>query len=496
MRPKKTLIAAVALIFTGMIAGAVLTSRLEVTPNANSSKIAEAGISSDPSPLWGKTFVGITKKVLPSVVTIYSNKKVKAMNPNYRRFPDQFDEYYDFPFRFFFQPKPNQENEDFVQSGLGSGVIVSSDGYILTNNHVVADVDLIQIQLQDGKKYKAEIVGKDEKSDLAVLKIDANDLPAASLGNSDTLEVGELVLAMGSPLGFSQTVTMGIVSATDRYELVLPNQPYADFIQTDAAINPGNSGGALVNTKGEVVGINTAIASRDGYYQGYGFAIPSNMAKLIMESLIKTGKVVRGFIGIGIQNIDDTLSKALNLKSASGVLINQVYEDMPGEKAGLKPNDIIIELNGDKIENVNALQRKVFSTPPGEKIRLTIIRDDREKNINVVLTELENETDDSKESDTVNKTLGLEVTELTERIARELGLNEDDKGVVISKVESLSPAYNAGLRRGDLIIDINRKKITSIKDYAKATKDLEKGDILLVRYKRGEVYLSVGVVID
>jgi serine protease Do len=481
---KKTLLTAVVLVLFGIVLGSIISARIDMTPITESSNITEEAKSNDFGTIWGKSFVAVTKKVNPTVVTILSEKKAKPEEQQRsRQMPDffngpngPFDDFFG-PFHYYFGPGPQRE---LPQRGLGSGVIVSQDGYILTNNHVVSEADEIKVQLQDNKEYDAKIIGTDEKSDIAVIKIDVKDLPYATLGDSDKLDVGEIVLAIGNPMGLNHTVTMGIVSAIGRNSL-LQDVTYQDFIQTDAAINPGNSGGALINTNGEVIGINTAIASRDGYYQGYGFAIPSNMAKHVMESLIKTGKVDRGFIGVGIQNIDSSIAKAYNLKSMEGAIVNDVYKDSPGEKAGLKKYDVIIELNKEKIKNVGELQRKVSSTPPGDKIKLKVLREGKEIPIEVTLTNLDKfDTSDIKG---INNLIGLEA---------KAGIS----GVVISDVVPGGPADSAGLRQGDQILEIDKNKINDINDYQNSMKNIKVGDTILFLIKRGSGQFLVAIEID
>lgn len=492
---KKKWLTAVSLVLFGIVLGSIITTRIDVTPKTESSNLIAETKSNDLGSTWGKAFVEVTKKVNPTVVSILSEKNSKSeedQRQDLQKMPDSFkNPFEDFfgPFHYYFGPGPRRE---LPKRGLGSGVIVSQDGYILTNNHVVSEADKIKVQLKDNKEYDAKIIGSDEKSDIAVIKIDVKDLPYATMGDSDKLEVGEIVLAIGNPMGLNHTVTMGIVSAVGRNSL-LQDVTYQDFIQTDAAINPGNSGGALINTNGEVIGINTAIASRDGYYQGYGFAIPSNMAKYVMESLIKTGKVDRGFIGVGIQNIDAKMAKVLNLSNMDGALVNNVYKDSPGEKAGLKVNDVIIELNGEKVKTVTELQKKVSSTPPGDKIMLLVLRDGKEKNIEVTLTNLDKfEASDIKN---INDLIGIEAQQLSNDTLKQFGYS-GPTGVIISNVSPGSPADNAGLTKGDLILEINKNKIDNIKDYQDILKNVKAGDTILFLIKRGSGQFLVALEIE
>jgi len=398
MRVNKALISAAVLIFIGMIAGAVITSRLEVTPDANSSRIAEASQSENAAYQWGKAFVEITKRVRPSVVTIYSDKKIKVKQqlrqPFLEQFgdqdPDGLDGFRNFPFHFFFGPGTEKE---YVQKGLGSGVIVSSEGYILTNNHVVSDVDRILVQMQGGKEYIAEVVGTDAQTDIAVLKIDAKDLVAVTIGNSDELEVGELVLAIGSPLGLQQTVTMGIVSATGRYSLALPGITFEDFIQTDAAINPGNSGGPLLNINGELIGINTAIFSPTGTSAGIGFAVPVDIVNRVVPEIIKYGRIIRPGLGVSIAN--EQIAARLDIK---GVLIINIQPGSVAEDSGLRGTrrsgndivlgDIIEEVNGQPITSYDDLRNEFDKYRVGDEVTLGILRGKRHISLSINLEEV------------------------------------------------------------------------------------------------------------
>ncbi|MDM7915861.1 MAG: Do family serine endopeptidase, partial [Candidatus Eisenbacteria bacterium] len=329
-----------------------------------------------------KAFVHIAKQVLPSVVTITSERTVQVTGMpgpggGFRFFGDDF-------FRFFNTP------ERVPQTGSGSGVIISPDGYVLTNNHVVREADQIRVTLEDGRTFDAEMVGTDPKSDVAVIRIKADDLVPARLGNSDELEVGEWVLAVGNPFQLSSTVTAGIVSAVGRSNIGLAD--YEDFIQTDAAINPGNSGGALVNLDGEVVGINTAIATRSGANEGVGFAIPINMASRIKDSLIHEGKVVRGWLGVNIQNLNESTAEIFGLDRPQGALVSQVVPGSPAADAGLRVRDVITEIDGRPVKDVEDLQLQVVDRAPGTRVKLTVQREGRDRTVEVKLGELEAES--------------------------------------------------------------------------------------------------------
>jgi len=368
---------------------------------------------------------------------------------------------------------------------MGSGVIVSPDGYIITNNHVVDGTSELTVTLPDKREFKAKVVGTDPKTDLAVIKIDASNLPHVRWGDSSKLQVGEYVLAVGNPFGLNSTVTLGIVSALGRGHMGITQ--YEDFIQTDAAINPGNSGGALINTAGELVGINTAIISQTGGYQGVGFAVPASMAKPVFESIVKTGKVVRGHLGVAIQDLTQDLAKSFGLKQAKGALVSSVAEDSPAQRAGLKQGDVIVAYQGKPVEDAAALQREVTHTPVNTKATLKIIRDGREQEVTVTIGE-QAETVKVAGADfsTENALAGVEVQSLDLQAARELGLHGKVQGIVVVNVEPDSLADRAGLAQGDIIKEINRQPIKSVRDYEKIVSNLKKDEsVLLLINRRG-----------
>ena len=368
---------------------------------------------------------------------------------------------------------------------MGSGVIVSPDGYIITNNHVVDGTSELTVTLPDKREFKAKVVGTDPKTDLAVIKIDASNLPHVRWGDSSKLQVGEYVLAVGNPFGLNSTVTLGIVSALGRGHMGITQ--YEDFIQTDAAINPGNSGGALINTAGELVGINTAIISQTGGYQGVGFAVPASMAKPVFESIVKTGKVVRGHLGVAIQDLTQDLAKSFGLKQAKGALVSSVAEDSPAQRAGLKQGDVIVAYQGKPVEDAAALQREVTHTPVNTKATLKIIRDGREQEVTVTIGE-QAETVKVAGADfsTENALAGVEVQSLDLQAARELGLHGKVQGIVVVNVEPDSLADRAGLAQGDVIKEINRQPIKSVRDYEKIVSNLKKDEsVLLLINRRG-----------
>ncbi|HZC68774.1 MAG TPA: DegQ family serine endoprotease [Nitrospirales bacterium] len=428
-------------------------------------------------------FAEVAKAVTPAVVNITS----RVAQRHDRTLRDPMDEFFRSPFGPFGQfgpqgPMPPQEPRG---GGMGSGVIVSPDGHIITNNHVVDGASELTVTLPDKREFKAKIVGTDSKTDLAVIKIDASNLPYVRWGDSSKLQVGEYVLAVGNPFGLNSTVTLGIVSALGRGHMGITQ--YEDFIQTDAAINPGNSGGALINTAGELVGINTAIVSQTGGYQGVGFAVPASMAKPVYESLVKTGKVVRGYLGVAIQDLTQDLAKSFGLKQTKGVLVSSVAEDSPAERAGIKQGDVIVAYQGKPIEDPAVLQREVTRTPVGTKAMLKVIRDGREQEVTVTIGE-QSETVKvaSADSSMQNALAGVEVQSLDLQTARELGLHGKVQGVVVVNVEPDSLADRAGLAQGDVIKEINRQPIKSVRDFERVVSSLKKDEsVLLLISRRG-----------
>jgi serine protease Do len=395
----------------------------------------------------GQAMAEISEAVKPAVVNISTVRTEKiSESPLSPFFNDPF-------FRKFFgdQFRHREIPRERKTASLGSGVIVSSDGYILTNNHVIKNADKIKVLLSDKREFIGKIVGSDPKTDLSVIKIDAENLTTIPLGNSDDLKVGELVLAIGTPYGLNQTITMGIVSAVGRANVGIAD--YEDFIQTDAAINPGNSGGALVNVRGELIGVNTAIFSTTGGYQGIGFAIPSNMAKTVMSNLIEKGKVVRGWLGVSIQAITPDLAQQFQLEKDYGTLVADVIENSPAEKAGLMRGDVITEFNGKEVEEPYNLRNIVASTPPGTEVAMKIIRDGEIETLTVTIGDLPVEAQKTP-TEFENALKGVSVQNLTPDIYRQLTLPEKIRGVVVTDIESLSPAETR-LMPGDVILEIN-----------------------------------------
>jgi len=437
-------------------------------------------------------FTAVVKEAMPAVVNISTTRVVKSQGDGSPFMNDPFfKQFFGDQFSHQFQvPKSRRE------SALGSGVIVDKRGYIITNNHVIAKADEIKVVLNDKREFKAKLIGTDPKTDVAVIKIDAKNLPALPWGNSDNLQVGEYVLAIGNPFGLSQTVTMGIVSATGRANVGIAD--YEDFIQTDAAINPGNSGGALVNARGQLVGMNTAIFSRSGGYMGIGFAVPSNMAHKVMESLIKNGKVTRGWLGVSIQPLDEQLAKHFGLKAPNGVLVNEVMSDTPAAKGGVKEGDIIISFDGKDTPDPTTLRNIVAETAVGKHVEMKVIRNGSTKNLSIKVAEQPknltvSEKQPESENDNGKILKGVEVQNMNEQIAQQLGLPKMTAGVVVTDVEVGSPAERAGLMTGDVILQVNNKGVSNIDDFRKAviSANKKRGLLLLINRRGQKEFLGI-----
>lgn len=426
---------------------------------------------------FSSAIADVAENANPAVVTISAEKVIKL--------DEQFQQFNDFP---FFHP---QLPEEYSSQALGSGVIVDAKkGYILTNNHVVEDAEDIQIKLIDKRIIPAKIIGTDPNSDLAVIQIEADNINQIPFGDSDELRVGEWVLAVGSPFSanLSHTVTAGIVSALGRSYVMPDNDLYQDFIQTDAAINPGNSGGALINLDGELIGINTAIAT-DGYERsnrGVGFAIPSNMAKKVMNDLINKGYVVRSWLGVYIQPVEDKVARALDMKNRDGALISDIVDDSPAEKAGLKVGDVIKEFNGEKITDTAHLKNVVSSTPPGDKSKVLVVRDGDWKTINVTLEEIEYESQTFASNSKSKMDLGIEVSNISTTLAERYNIDPDIVGVLITDIDRNSNAYEAGIRIGDIITRVGTKRVNSINEFRELVDEAKQQESLLLLVKRGD----------
>ncbi|MGA7827312.1 MAG: DegQ family serine endoprotease [Geobacteraceae bacterium] len=432
-------------------------------------------------------FVELSKKLTPAVVNISTSKTISSQQfnqPNNNPFgPDPFSEFFD---RYF----KGLPQHPYKQRSLGSGFIINDEGYILTNNHVVAGADEIKVKLSDGREFKGVLKGSDEKLDLALIKITAKGhLPVAPLGDSDAIQVGEWVLAIGNPFGLNQTVTAGIVSAKGR---VIGSGPYDDFIQTDASINPGNSGGPLINAKGEVVGINTAIVAGG---QGIGFAIPVNMAKAVITQLRETGKVTRGWLGVMVQPITSDLAKSFGMKNEKGALVSEVVKDSPAEKAGFKVGDVILEFDGKPIKEMHELPRLAAVTPVGSKVDVKVLRDGKIIDKTVTIEKMTETSTTKQQNAKSEEKLGLVVSNLTRDLATQLRTNET-KGVVVMEVKPGSVAGDAGISRGDIITQVNNTPISNSSDYAKIVATLKKGEIVRLLLQRGGSSLFVALTVE
>jgi serine protease Do len=433
-----------------------------------------------------KAFSSVAKKAIPAVVFIKVEKTIEASSAVGPGAPFQFNDPYDFFgdefFDRFFRDRTTPEPQKYRQVGQGSGFIISDDGYILTNNHVVGEADVIAVKTNDGREFDAKLIGTDEKSDVAVIKIDGRNLPTMPLGDSDKLEIGEWVIAIGNPFGLSETLTFGIVSAKGRSTVGIAD--YEDFIQTDAAINPGNSGGPLINVNGEAIGINTAIFSSSGGSVGIGFAIPINMAKSIKDQLMKGGKVTRGQLGVMIGELTKDVADYFKLDATKGVMINEVLEGSPAQKAGLEVGDVILKMDGQDVEGVGPLRNRIAAIPPGTKVTLLIYRKGKEQTVTVSVGEL-SDTSAKADAPELSKKLGLAVQNLTEDMSRYYGLRSNE-GVVVSSVASDGLAFRAGIRPGTIILSVNLTKIHSTDEFYKALQaSTETKKVLLLVREQG-----------
>ena len=435
------------------------------------------------------SFADVIKKVGPSVVSIFTIKRSDPSevfeNPAARR-------YYSLPFNEPWIPRSRKHQ------GLGSGVIVSKEGYILTNNHVVENADEIKVALAKGlKDLPAKVIGTDPKTDIAVLKVEAKELQVATLGDSEAVEVGDVVLAIGSPFGLSQTVTMGIASAVGRSNIGILQDGYEDFIQTDASVNPGNSGGALIDTEGRVIGINTAIFSRTGGNQGIGFAVPINLARHVMDQIIQKGRVIRGFMGLSIQPINEELAEVMNLPSVDGALVSDVMIGGPAYKAGIREGDVITQVDGKPVDDPRLMRLMVGQLPPNSKLSLTILRNKKEQKLTVVLQEIpEKEAAlDQQARVSVQKIFDmLEIMNLDAKTRQQLLLPVDIKGVVVRDVEQDSSAFDIGLRPGDVIIEIDRKLVSTTDQAIQISRSIKKKQILLRVWRNGARFVALPLI--
>ena len=490
-------------VIAGFLGGAFLLAATSVVWNrhvlaSETARVIPVTVSVSETPVhrdgtYVTSFAPIIKKVAPSVVMVDITTKSKTVEA-----PDMPSGNDDMLRHFFGQ----QFGQQFGQGGggghrtyrtpkeygAGSGVIVDKDGYIITNNHVVENADTIKVTLNDGRVFNAKVVGRDPKTDVAVIKIDGKDLPFITLADSETIEVGDVCLAIGNPFGIGQTVTKGIVSAMGRGDVGVGTD-YEDYIQTDAAINPGNSGGALVDAQGRLIGINTAILSRSGGNQGIGFAVPVNMARHVMESLIANGKVVRGYMGVMIQNLNPELAKQFDLANDHGALIGDVSPKGPADKAGFKSGDVILEFNHKDVIDSRHLRLQVADIAPGTSVPVQIMRDGKKETLSLTVKELpgseqiaKNDNTSKDNSDSLN---GVTVSDIDGRARSQLDLPQNIKGAFITEVDQDSAAYEAGLRPGDVIVEINRKAVTNADDAVKMTENVKDKTVLVKVWSKG-----------
>jgi len=489
---------ALAIVAGGGILVPVLMDRL--APPAERPQAFALETPTEPPPpvppdveAFSKAMRAAAARVGPAVVAIGTSQSVDASAT-----PFGFDD--DFLRRFFGvepqqeQPKPKRQ---FRQQGLGSGVIVSADGYVLTSNHVVAGAEEITVRLADDREFDAKVIGNDPPTDIALIKIEAAGLPVAALGDSDKMEVGDWVLAVGAPLGLQKTVTAGIISATGRANVGIAD--YEDFIQTDAAINPGNSGGPLVNLRGEVIGINTAIASRSGGYMGIGFAVPSNMARDVMNRLREKGEVVRGWLGVSIQNLSKELAASMGLASAEGALVSEVFAGGPAGKAGVKAGDVIMEYNGKPVKDVTELRTAVAWTEPGKKVDMVVLRGGKCETLSVQMERRGDQPQLARGqrgggpgAPAEIKDLGIQVADLTPETAQRYGY-EEGQGVLITNVDPAGLAAKAGMEPGMLILQVGGKPVRSVAEFKEALQgaDSARGIPMLVRAGDRQLFVLI-----
>lgn len=489
MKSRNISLIVVFAVFIGVVVGLVISSNLDLTNRSiaadQDTPVILGAQNTEPlSPeltqlqSMSEGFAAVVEQVKGSVVTIKSTQTVQTQVPEFWQY-------------FFNVP------EERIRQGLGSGVIVNPDGYIITNNHVVEDADELQVPIGD-KMHDAEVVGRDPESDLAVIKIEAENLTAIKLGDSNKLAVGEWVLAIGNPFSelLDQTVTAGIVSAKGRSGLTRGQISFEDFIQTDAAINPGNSGGALVNLRGELVGINTMIYSASGGNVGIGFAIPINLAKNVMQQLIEKGEVTRGFLGVTISPVDEAMAEAFGLDRPRGALVNEVNPNSPADDAGIREGDIILEVNGSSVKDSNDLMNKIASYSPGTEVDLLVWRDQNERDISVELGERPGREELLAErgGGSTENVFGMEVANLSAEMMRRFEMDyEGEDGVIVVNVQSASVAARENIRPGDLITQVNRQDISNVSEFNDIIKDVEPNDVVLFRMKRGDSSFYAGL---
>jgi serine protease Do len=492
-RPNWTILSlvAAAVLIAGAVFGSAATARGWF--NGGGEKVP-IYVSSDPKINDQVTlnggFAAIAKAVTPAVVTI----KISSRKSNQQDNPFMFD-----PFRDFFDrqspddegtprrrsPREQKGQGRLIPTGVGSGVIVSPDGYILTNNHVVDEADKVEVELNDNRKFTAKVIGTDSPSDVAVIKIDATGLPTVALGDSDRVEIGDLVLAVGNPLGIGQTVTMGIISAKGRQTPGRDPSAFEDFLQTDAAINQGNSGGALVNLRGELIGVPSQILSRSGGNIGIGFAIPTKMARNVMDQLVRHGKVRRGRLGIVIRDVDNDISKQFGYSGANGAFVDDVDKGLPADQAGVKPGDIITEFQGQRVNDSTQLRNSASQTAPGTTVKFKVWRSGAERELTAKLVEVDSENESGKKakSEPVVSSLGVlsgvSVDNITPEWAERLKLKPSARGVVITEVDPDSNAAAAGLRAGYVIEEVAKQPVSNVSEFNAAIQKADKKEVLL-----------------
>ncbi len=501
---RKALVAAGALAIAGAFAAGAQSNNPDSQPAVaikRDSQVVNRGT------LEAASFSSVVKRVSPSVVKITTETKAKRVAQRGQRgqLPPGFQ---DHPlFRQFFDNQPDFQQQMPAQNGLGSGVIISADGYIATNNHVIDGADTVTVALNDGREFTAKVIGRDPQTDIAVVKVDAKNLPAVTFADTSKIEVGDRVLAIGNPFGIGETVTNGIISAKGRAIGILADvKGYEDFIQTDAAINPGNSGGALVDVDGRLIGINTAILSRTGGFQGVGLAVPAHLVSHVTDSLVKNGKVVRGYLGVNIQNITPALVESFDLKTNKGALVSDVVDNAPAAKAGLKQGDVITAVNGQPVTDANNLSLQVSTFAPGTKLNLDVLRDGKAKQLTATTEERPGEKtlagragrngrwqpgDTAPDDEGVLN--GVAVDDLTPQARKQFGLPERLKGAVIANVDPVSPAAKAGLKPGDVILEINKQPVSSAEDAVELSNKAESKKTLVRIYSRGS---TIFVVVD
>jgi serine protease Do len=484
---RRAAVAAFVLLMVLVIAGLWMQSAAdaEATKAASSVPAIASSTSVPAAPARVDSYADVVSQVAPAVVTIRSERRIRATVFG----DDDADSFFQ---QFFGRSMPRAPRQPQVEGALGSGVIVSPDGYILTNNHVVTDAQDIKVELPDHRTFAAKVVGTDAPSDLAVLKIQANDLHAIKLGDSDQTRVGDVVLAVGDPLGVGETVTMGIVSAKGR-TTDLSDGGFEDFIQTDAPINQGNSGGALVNTRGELIGINSQIMTPSGGSIGIGFAIPSRMAQNVMQQIIKTGMVRRGMLGVTVQGITSDMAKSLGLKDVRGAIVSSVESGGPADRAGVQQGDLITAVEGRPVNDSNELRNEIAGMAPGSRVTLSVLRDGHERQMEATLAQLPDKRRASNDNAAPSEhgRLGMSVEPLTPSLAGQLG-TKAKSGVVVDDVTPGGPAAHAGIRAGDVIKEVNRKPVSSVADLQQAVHDAgSRPALMLVERDGNSLFIAV-----